>query len=170
MKVLRERLQPVPILFLTVVWVCLWGDLSALPSLILSGLIFSMLVLLVFPLPRLTLGLRPNPIALLWLLVKFLADVLVASVQVAWLTIRPGPAATGELLAVELHSDSDFIRTSVAEMTALVPGSVIVDLTGRRMVVHAIDVHGEEEKEQVRARILATEQRVLKAFRPEGER
>lgn len=159
---IRERVQPVPLLVLTVVWVCLWGELT--PLLVVGGLLLATLVLLLFPLPRLTLGLRPRPLALAWLLLTFLADLVRASVQVAWLAVRPGPVPSGSELEVDLHTDNDLARTLTCGITSLVPGSVIVDLSGRRLRVHVIDVHTDEGRADAAQRLLRNERRVLRAF------
>nr|WP_269449733.1 Na+/H+ antiporter subunit E [Auraticoccus cholistanensis] len=147
---------------MTVIWVCLWGEIT--PVLVVGGLLLSALVLLAFPLPRLTLGLRPRPLALLWLLVTFLGELVWASLQVAWLSVRPGPAATGTELEVLLNTDHDLVRTLTSEITTLVPGSVITDLDGRRMRVHVIDVHTPEGRAAAVERVLRTERRVMHAF------
>ncbi len=159
---IRERLQPGPLVLLTLVWVCLWGEVT--PLLVVGGFVLAVLVLLLFPLPRLTLGLRFRPLAQLWLLLSFLGDLVRASLQVAWLTVRPGPPASGSEMEVELHTDNALVRTLTGEITTLVPGSVITDLTGRRMRVHVIDVHTDEGREAAAARVLRTERRVLRAF------
>lgn len=165
---IRERLQPVPLLVLTVVWVCLWGELTLL--LVVGGLLLAALVLLLFPLPRLTLGLRPRPVALAGLVLTFFADLVRASVQVAWLALRPGPVPSGSEVEVELHTDDDLARTITCGITSLVPGSVIIDLSGRRLRMHVIDVHTDVGRAEAAERVLRTERRVLRAFGLEGTR
>lgn len=163
---IRERVQPIPVLVLTAIWMGLWGELSVLAA--VCGLLLAVLVLLAFPLPRLTLGLRLRPLAFVWLMLVFLTDLVRASIQMSWLAIRPGPAASGSEVDVELHSDSDLIRTLTAEMTILVPGSVIVDLTGSTMRMHVIDVHSDEGLAQAVQRVLRTESRIMRAFGAEA--
>ncbi|SDD52463.1 Na+/H+ antiporter subunit E [Auraticoccus monumenti] len=165
---IRERVQPAPLVFLTVIWVCLWGELTLM--LVVGGLLLSALVLLLFPLPRLTLGLRPSPVGLAVLVLTFVTDLVRASIQVAWLAVRPGPPPTGSEVEVELHTDNDLARTMTSGITILVPGTVVVDLTGRRLRMHVIDVHTDEGRAAAAARVLQTERRVLRAFGLEGSR
>lgn len=159
---IRERLQPVPLLVLTVIWVCLWGALT--PMVVVGGVLLAALVLLLFPLPRLTLGLRPRPLALLWLVLTFVVDLVRASVQVAWLSVRPGPVPGGSEIDVELHTDHDLARTMTCGITSLVPGSVVVDVSGRRLRMHVIDVDTDEGRSDAAERVLRNERRVLRAF------
>lgn len=159
---IRDRVQPGPLLLLTVIWVSLWGEVT--PLLVVGGLLLAVVVLILFPLPRLTLGLKFRPVALAWLVIKFLGDLVWASLQVAWLAVRPGTPPTGSELEVELHTDHDLVRTLTSEITTLVPGSVIIDLTGRRLRMHVIDVHTDEGRAAAAKRVLRTECRVMRAF------
>ena len=71
------------------VWVALWGDLSAFN--VVSGLHGRHRGLRSsFPLPRLRMHLHVRPLRLAWLVLRFLGDVVVASAQVAWTTLQLG--------------------------------------------------------------------------------
>ncbi|RCK70005.1 Na+/H+ antiporter subunit E [Desertihabitans brevis] len=159
---IRDRVQLVPVLLLTAVWTAMWGAVT--PLVVVGGVVVSVLVLLVFPLPALTLGLRPRPWAVLVLAGAFVRDLLVGSAQVAWLAVRPGPPPGGSEVEVELHCDHDLLRTVTSQLTTLVPGTVVVDLAGRRMRLHAIAVHTDDERLEVAQRVLHTERRVMHAF------
>ncbi len=160
----KRRIQPFPLLWLTVVWILLWGNVSW--ANILAGLALATMVLAVFPLPRLVVGLKVRPWWLLVLVGRFLLDLTVASVQVAWLAVRPGHMAHGAVFDVLLRGRDELFQTVTAEMVALVPGTVVIDLahdTGM-LTIHALDVHSREEAEAVRRRVLAQEGRVLHAL------
>lgn len=160
----RSRpLQPVMLLWLTMVWVALWQDLS--PANVLAGAAVAVAVSLVFPMPRVRLGTRLHPGYLLALLLRFLVDIVTASFQVAWLTLQLGRRPRGAVFAVDLASSSDFVMTTVAHMTTLVPGSLAVEARRHthRLFVHVLDL-GDHDVDHFRTRVLAQEQRLLRAI------
>ena len=75
------------VLGLTVVWLLLWGSIT--PTLVVGGLLTSVLVLMLFPFPQAPWRWTLRPWPTLVLLAVFAADLLRASVQVAWLAVRP---------------------------------------------------------------------------------
>ncbi|GAA1908089.1 hypothetical protein GCM10009737_06270 [Nocardioides lentus] len=154
------------ILWLTVVWTALWGNLSVL--VVLSGVLVGVGVCLVFPLPPLRLGLALRPWPALVLAARFLADIVVASLEVAWVTLRRR-RPTSAVIEVDLASDSDFVMTVVAEIVSLIPGSVIVEArrSTHTLFLHVLDVDDDADAESARRRVLAQERRVLRAFSPD---
>ncbi|MGD8199353.1 Na+/H+ antiporter subunit E [Ornithinimicrobium sp. W1679] len=164
-----RRLSWWSVTWLTVVWVLLWGNPS--PVVLAGGVLTAVLVLVVFPLPRVRVRLRLKPWAFAVLVTRFLADVVVASFQVAWLTVRPGRPVRGVVMDLELAGDDELLQTITAEMTALVPGTVVIDLepSERLLTLHALDVTTPRQAKAVRRRVLAQEARVLRAFDPRAE-
>jgi multicomponent Na+:H+ antiporter subunit E len=165
MRPARRRALQVPVLiWLTVVWVALWGDLST--ANVLSGLAVAVVVCLVFPLPPLRMGLRVRPIWLGWLVVRFLADVVAASAQVAWVTLRFHRPPRNAVIEVDLRTDSDFVLTVVAEMVSLVPGSLVVEArrSTHTLFLHVLDAGDMAGVESMRTQVLALERRVVLAF------
>lgn len=158
------RLQPFPILWLTTIWVLLWGDLSVFN--VLSGLVLAVVVLLAFPLPRIIVGVRLRPAAFAVLVVRFVVDIVVASMQVAWLTVRPRRVPRSSVVTVQLRSRDELLQTVVGEMMSLVPGSLVVDLDADRgrLSMHVLGVETREQADAFRAVVLAQEARVLRAL------
>ncbi|WP_018158218.1 Na+/H+ antiporter subunit E [Demetria terragena] len=161
---IRDRLQPVPLVLLTVVWILLWGNISWANA--LGGMALSTLVLLIFPLPRLVTGIRVRAWPLVVLISVFHRDLFVASAQVALAAFFHGPGTHGRLVSVRLRSPDEQLQTITAEMVALVPGTVVIDLNSasRMLLVHALGVEDEPGAEVVRRSILAQEDRVLRAL------
>ena len=62
-----------------------------------------------------------HPWRMLVLLGRFLWDVVVASIQVGWLAIRPR-LPQSEVTTVQLASDSDLLEALTALAVSLVPG------------------------------------------------
>lgn len=152
------------VLVLTLVWWALWGSYSAFSF--VGGVVVAVGVCLVFPLPPLRMQVRLRPWAFVVLVARFHWDVLVASVQVARVTLFPPKDLTSALVEVPLRTESDFVLTVVAQLASLVPGSVVVEVhrASHTLYLHALDVSDEADIEDVRRRVLAQEDRVLNAF------
>jgi multicomponent Na+:H+ antiporter subunit E len=161
----RHGSLQLPVLaWLTVVWVALWGDVS--PMTVVGGFLVAVLACLVFPLPPLRLDVRVRPLALLRLVVRFAADVVVSSVQVARVVLRPARPLRNAVVEVNLRTPSDFVLTVVAEMTCLIPGSLVVEArrSTHTLFLHVLDVGDEAGVERFRQGVLDQEARVLRAL------
>ena len=160
----RRALQWPVLLWLTVVWILLWGDLSVFN--VVSGLLIAIVVCQVFPLPllRMNVGLRPQWLA--WLVLRFLWDVVVASIQVAVKTLQFGRQPRNAVIEVDLRTSSDFVLTVVAEMVSLVPGSLVVEARAstHTLFLHVLDVGDRPGAEAFRAQVFALERRVVLAL------
>lgn len=150
--------------WLTFVWVALWGRWSAFD--VVAGLLVAVVVCLVFPLPPLHLHLHVRPLWLGWLVLRFLGDVVVASAQVTWVTLRLHHRPRNAIVEVSLRTPSDFVLTVVAEMTSLVPGSLVVEArrSTHTIYLHVLDARDQAGVERMRRAVLATERRVVMAF------
>ena len=104
--------------------------------------------------------------------VRFLYDVVVASAHVATLAVRPGPAPSCAVIGVDLHTKSDLLLTLVGEVLSLVPGSLVVevDRASTILYLHVLGVETLEDVERERARALAVEARMIRAFGSPADR
>jgi multicomponent Na+:H+ antiporter subunit E len=159
-----RSLQLPMLLWLTVVWVALWGDLSLIT--VLGGLLVATIGSLVFPLPPLRLDVRVRPLPMLWLVVRFAADVVVSSFQVAWVVLRPQRPLRNAVIEVNLRTPSDFVLTVVAEMTCLIPGSLVVEArrSTHTLFLHVLDVGDLAGVERFRQSVLDQEKRLVRAL------
>lgn len=155
--------------WLTVVWVALWGDVSLYN--VLTGFLVAATVSVVFPLPRLQLRLRVRPLRFGWLVLRFLADVVVASLHVAWTTLQLHRQPRNAVIELPLRTPSDFVLTVVAEMTSLVPGSLVVEArrATHTLFLHVLDARDEAGVARMRADVRALERRVVLAFGAETD-
>ena len=160
-----RAVQPMALVWLTLVWLALWGAVT--PMLVVSGVLVAVLVCVVFPLPPVALDLSFHPWRAVVLFSRFLYDILVASVQVAGVVLRPRPVRNA-VVAVDLETTSDFVLTGVAAMLSLVPGSVVIEArrSTHTLYLHVLDVPDEAAADRFRQRALAQEQRFLAAFTP----
>jgi multicomponent Na+:H+ antiporter subunit E len=152
------------VVWLTLVWVALWGHLSAL--IVVGGVLVALVICLVFPLPPLRLDLRVRPLWLAWLVLRFLGDVVAASVEVAWKTLQFHRQPRNAVIEVDLRTHSDFVLTVVAEMVSLVPGSLVVEArrSTHTLFLHVLDARDMAGVEKMRAAVFALERRVVLAF------
>jgi multicomponent Na+:H+ antiporter subunit E len=153
-----------PVLAGTVVWVLLWGHLSV--ANVLAGIVLSTAIVVLFPLPPLVIGVRVRPVRLLLLTGRFLFDVVSASLQVAWMALRPKPPPRSSVVTTQLCTRNQLFQTIIGEMLTLVPGSLVVDLDGEAGLIslHVFAVENEEQAANHRADVLALEERVLAAL------
>ena len=108
------------VLWLVVVWVLLWGDLSV--ANVLAGIAISLLV---------TRGLRMSPIdfqgtvhpfGLLVLVARFVVDLVHASFQVSLLALRPHRLPHGAVIAVQVRD-----RPWAAVVADMIEGVVVAN-------------------------------------------
>lgn len=174
--VVHRRVQPVSWVVLTLIWVMLWGNFSWIN--VLSGVLLSALVLAVFPMPPVRYGVGLHPWATIVLFTRFFGDMVVASVEVAYKACAPWEHPQGRFVRIPLRGNNDLLCTLTAQMTTLVPGSIVIDLesddAGRTMLLHLFDAPGSDDVERMRQRVLDQEDRVLKALsarslRPRGQ-
>lgn len=152
-----------------VLWVLLWGDLSF--ANVLSGAVLGALVAVALPLPPVGTAttVRLGPLARL--AGRFVADLVVASFQVAWQAVVPGPTPHGGLVTVPLRSTSELFVATTAGLSSMVPGTVVVDLDRERgtLRLHVLDLDGSGGPDAVRQATRDLEKRLLLAFAPGDE-
>ncbi|MFC4554615.1 Na+/H+ antiporter subunit E [Georgenia faecalis] len=164
----RLRASWAMLLWLTVVWVLLWGDLSL--ANVVNGLLIAVFLTTLLPLPPTPFDGSFRPWGVVRLLVRFLRDVVVASYEVALLAVRGGEPHGG-VIRVKLRSHSDVYLTMTAGMTSLVPGSIVIEahrLTGT-LYIHVVDLALQGGIERAHQAVLDQEERILRAFASDAE-
>ena len=154
------------LVLLVLVWMALWGSASLI--VILIGLVVSAVILLLFPLPTMVFRFGLHPWRTLVLIGRFLWDVVVASIQVGWLALRPRMPQP-EVTTVRLAGDSDLIEALTALAVSLVPGSLIVDADAetRTLTIHVLDAE-RRTMESFGEQVLAQERRIRLALGDES--
>jgi multicomponent Na+:H+ antiporter subunit E len=149
---------------LVTVWVLLWGTLSW--GNVVGGLIVAALVVGFFPLPPVTFAGRIRPVGLLRFALHFVADLVVASVHIAWLAFHIRHTPRSAVVAVRLRVGSDLNLTLVSAAISLVPGSLIIeaDRTTGTLYVHVLGVRDVQGAADVRRRVLELERRLIRAI------
>jgi multicomponent Na+:H+ antiporter subunit E len=130
--------RAVPVVWLVLVWVLLWGTFTW--ANVLGGLVVALVVLLVFPLPPAPGRGWLRPVAMLRTTGRFVVDLVVSSVQVAWqslVAVAPRPPIRSSVVAVRLASSSEFVMAMITEMLSLVPGSVVIEARPEERTIYA---------------------------------
>ena len=152
------------VLWLTVVWVGLWGSVTF--ANVLGGLVVALVLVAVLPLPALPDRAVVKPVAVVGFLGYFLVELVTASAQVIALALRPRLALHQAVVAVPVRGASDPLLTLLANAISLTPGTITleVDRPTSTLFVHALDVGpGPHGVERVRRDILELERRAILA-------
>lgn len=158
------RLHEIPLLIgLVLLWMMLWQTVSLLS--LVSGFVVAFTVMRLFYLPPVELAGRFNVWWALRYLGFFLLQLMVASCQVAWLALRPGPPPKTAIIAVRLHTRSDFILTMVGLTTSLIPGSLVADIDrfDSTLYLHVLNTPTQREITKMRREALHIERLLIMA-------
>lgn len=128
------------VMWLAGIWVLLWGTLSV--GNVLSGILVGLAVVYLLPLPRIPIGGRLHPFSFIMLNLVIAAMLVRATLQVTWITIRPGPPPRSAVLKRRLDVRSDLVLTLMVDALSLIPGSLVlqIDKAQRVVFVHVIDI------------------------------
>jgi multicomponent Na+:H+ antiporter subunit E len=159
---LRARLPRVA--WLTLVWVLLWGTFT--PQSVLGGVVVAVLVVALFPMPRLPDRLSVRPLRLLGLAAFLLYDLVASSVEVTWQILRRGTDARGAIVAVPLLTASGRVITIMANALTLSPGAMALQIDQEHQVwyVYALGPRDRAGAERAWLRTMDMQRRVLAAF------
>ncbi len=140
----RYTLRVWALCWLVLVWVLLWGNASV--ANIIGGLIVALLITLLLPLPVVPVEGRVHPVSLLRLLFVVAYELVLSSLQVAWLAIKPGPPPRSAVLRARLAIKSDLVLALAVNIITLIPGSMVLEIDQERRLVyvHVIDVGSEK--------------------------
>lgn len=157
------------LVWLDAVWVMLWGRIT--PGNILAGLLVGLAILLLLPLPPVPVEGRVHVGSLLKLGVVFVAEMIKSSVQVAWLSLRPGAPPMSAVLRAKVAVKSDLVLTLLVDMLNLIPGTMVLDIdTKRRLLyIHVVDVSSEKAVRQFYRSTARLERLFISAFERDNE-
>lgn len=161
----RSRRSQWPmILGLSLMWAALWQDFA--PPTLLLGLVFSLLVMWLLPLPPVPFADRFNVYHSFTFVMYFLWKITAATWEVAYKAITPGPKVINSVVAVKLRTQDDLLLTLIGHVYALIPGSLVIDVDrpSSTLFLHVIDVPDEEAAEAFRIDSLDIETRMIRGF------
>jgi multicomponent Na+:H+ antiporter subunit E len=147
--------------FLLVVWVLLWGEVSA--ANVVSGLLVAVLLLVVFPRPRSTTGFVMRPIPTVRFLAFFARELVVSTLVLSREVVSRRSRMRTGVIAAPIHGCSDSLVAVIANLLALSPGTMTVDIATEPSVLY-VHVLIFRDLESVRARIARLNRLVVDAF------
>ena len=153
--------------WLVLVWILLWGTFSA--ANILSGLLVALVIILLLPLPVVPVEGRVHPLSLIRLIVTVGYYLVLSSVQVAFLAVRPGPPPLSAVLRAHLAVKSDLVLALAVNIFNLIPGSIVleIDQTKRMLYMHVIDVGSERAVNRFYRQVAEMERLLIATFERE---
>jgi multicomponent Na+:H+ antiporter subunit E len=165
----RVALRAWVLCWLILVWMLLWGTVSA--ANILSGLAIALLITLLLPLPVVPIEGRVHPVSLLRLIALVAYELLLSSLQVAWLAIKPGPPPLSAVLRAHVAIKSDLVLALAVNIITLTPGSVVLEIDQvRRMIyVHVIDVGSDRAVNRFYRQVSQIERLLVATFERETD-
>lgn len=155
--------------WLILVWMLLWGNVSV--ANLLSGLLVALVITLLLPLPAVPIEGRLHPISLLHLTVRIAYYLVLSSVQVAWLAIKPGPPPRTAVLRAHVAIKSDLVLALVVNVLNLLPGGIVleIDQTRRMIYVHVLDVGSERSVQRFYRQVADIERLMIASFERDAD-
>lgn len=152
------------LIWLVLVWVLLWGDISA--ANVLSGLTVAVLITVLLPLPAVPVQGKVHLLSLIRLLCAIGYRLLLSSFQVAFLAVKPGPPPLSAVLRAQLSVKSDLVLALAVNIFNLIPGSIVVEIdqTRRLLYMHVIDVGSDRALSQFYDQIAVVERLLVATF------
>ena len=152
---------------LVVGWLLLWGDVGVGP--VVGGTLVAVALFVVFPSNRVV---RPHvvvrPVAVLRLVVHFVQQLVVSNALLTRELLRRRRAMSTAIVEIPLRTSSPSLLTAITNLTALSPGTVVVDVdeTGATptLVVHVLMFGGAEDPSVAVRSVHALEERTVRAF------
>jgi multicomponent Na+:H+ antiporter subunit E len=165
----RIALRAWVLCWLVLVWILLWGTVSA--ANILSGLAVALLITLLLPLPPVPIEGRVHPLSLLRLVFTVAYYLVLSSVQVAWLAVKPGPPPLSAVLRAHLAVKSDLVLALAVNIFNLIPGSIVleIDQSRRMLYMHVIDVGSDRAVSRFYSQVSVVERLLVASFEREAD-
>ncbi|HEX2063013.1 MAG TPA: Na+/H+ antiporter subunit E [Acidimicrobiales bacterium] len=133
-----------PTVWLVLVWVALWEDLS--PASVLGGLVTAGALMAGFRLRHAAASSTLRPLGAVRFVAYFLWKLVEASAVVAWEVVTPSDRIKEGIVAVPVRGISDALITVVANAISLTPGTLTleVDREPTTLYVHVLHLHDIE--------------------------
>jgi multicomponent Na+:H+ antiporter subunit E len=165
----RVALRAWVLCWLVLVWILLWGTLSA--ANILSGLAVALVITVLLPLPAVPVEGRVHPLSLLRLVLTVAYYLVLSSVQVAWLAVKPGPPPLSAVLRAHVAVKSDLVLALAVNIFNLIPGSIVleIDQTRRMLYMHVIDVGSDLAVSGFYRQVSEVERQLIATFERERD-
>ncbi len=161
----RRRFRPWFVVWITFMWCLLMGEVTW--ANVVSGLLVGLGVVLALPLPAMPIaGLRVNWLRLARYLLIWVGELMVASVKVAWLALRPAAPPKTAILQVPMRVSNDLVLAFATALYNLQPGGSVsdIDIANRMWTIHVLDADDEEDIVREIENVATLERRMITIF------
>jgi multicomponent Na+:H+ antiporter subunit E len=109
---------------------------------------------------------RVHPLSLIRLIVTVGYYLVLSSVQVAFLAVRPGPPPLSAVLRAHLAVKSDLVLALAVNIFNLIPGSIVleIDQTRRMLYMHVLDVGSDRAVGRFNRQVAVVERQLVASF------
>jgi multicomponent Na+:H+ antiporter subunit E len=154
------------VLWLTTVWVALWGDLTF--ANVASGVAVALTLALALPASgdrgrASSGGAQIRPLRAIHFAGWFAWKLVEANIIVAWEVLTPRNKINEGVVAVPLHECSDGLTTLVASCVSLTPGTLVLDVEVDPLVLYVHVLH-LRTIEEVRNEVQTLEHLAIQGF------
>jgi multicomponent Na+:H+ antiporter subunit E len=148
---------------LVVVWTLLWGEMSI--SNVASGVVVAVALLVAFPIDHNVTAVvhRPRPLAIVRLVLFFAYDVVRSTFVAALHVVRPGSSIRTGVIACPLRVDNDGLVTVLANLIAMSPGTMPIEVSYNPHVIYVHSLHAGDP-DRVRADVAQLEELAVAAL------
>lgn len=160
-----KRVHPLAILWLIVMWILLWGDLSL--GNLLAGLCLALFITMALPLPEVPVHMRTiRWFKLFKLMVSFHRDLVLSSIRVAIIALQRSPQPPAAIVKLPFAINDDLIFSFGVSLLNLQPGGTVTDiiLQERAIVVHFLDGSSESTIAREIANVEKLQEDLLEIF------
>jgi len=149
---------------MVLVWGALWQDFS--PGNLVFGFILALAVVATFKLPPVELSGRFNVWHAVLFALRFLWQVVKASIHVMGVAIVRGPAVRNAVVGIRMRSHEDLMATALGHVLTLIPGSFVVevDRTTSTLYLHVLDIDTDEDAEAFRQEVRDIEAALIRVM------
>ena len=161
----KRRFRPLFIIWLTVMWIMLMGELSW--ANVVGGFLVGAAIVVLLPLPAMPISnLSVHWGALVLLILNWLRDLAVASVKVAWLALRPQDPPKTAILNVPMRVQNDLVLSFATVLYNLQPGGSVtdIDIANRMWTVHVLDADSPDAIENEINNVAELERNLIRVF------
>ena len=129
------------------------------------------MITLLLPLPAVPVEGRLHPLSLLRLVVYVAYQLVLSSLQVAWLAIKPGPPPLTAVLRARLSIKSDLVLALAANILTIIPGSMVLEIDQERRLiyVHVIDVGNDKAVARFHKQVAQIERLLIATFERDAD-
>ncbi|WP_018297283.1 Na+/H+ antiporter subunit E [Corynebacterium lubricantis] len=162
---LRSNLRISFVLWIMFMWIVLMGELSW--ANVFGGLLVGLGVVLFFPLPAMPI----SNISISWgplfkFVFQWFGDLIVASVKVSWLALRPQKPPKTAILNVPMRVSNELVLYFATSAYNLQPGGSVtdIDIANRMWTIHVLNAENDEDIQREIDTVAELEHRMITIF------